>query len=264
MSLIAHPIKSIPSPHLEASQFCLEKSNMDTLRLLPAEYPSPSTERSPLLREVVLEFHRNQRPHSLFPGCGSRQVATSCLGDGDHPRGCKLWFPLWTGCLPLLSHGCSPAAHAWGNKDGLSPRAKLWCLLLLSQYNTVGWKHTLPYLLYYFERCATISFGLLKQKTWKWCCYSSLSSLPLLIKSALLVLSLSFPSSGTPFLAVGPYLHVTNLVSTESKFWGTQLFVALNFPLGTYCCHLRWLAFYPQKFSLNGLPVICLCNFGSL
>lgn len=65
VGLIAHPIKSTPSLHLEASHFCLEKSNMDTLSPLPAEYPSPSAERSPLLREVVLEFHESQTPASL-------------------------------------------------------------------------------------------------------------------------------------------------------------------------------------------------------
>lgn len=84
---------------------------MDTLRLLPAEYLSPSTERSPLLREVVLEFHRNQRPHSLSR---LRQQAGGHLlpGGWGPPQGLQALFSLWTGCLPLLSHVCSPAALA--------------------------------------------------------------------------------------------------------------------------------------------------------
>lgn len=196
MSLIARPIKSIPLLHLEASQFCLEKSNMDTLRLLPAEYPSPSTEQ--LRQERSLYSERwswsfiETKHHTVFPSCGSRQVAT--WGMGTTPGAVSSCFPSGQGALSLLSQICSPAAHAWGNKDGLSPQVKLcvsanWCLLLLSQYNTVGWKHTFPYLLYYFETCATISFGLLKQKTGIWHCYSPLSSLQLLMKSAFLVLS---------------------------------------------------------------------------
>lgn len=50
----------------------------------------------------------------------------------------------------------------------------------------------------------------------------------------------------------------------EKQILRYTTFVTLNFPLGTYCWDLRWLAFYPQNFSLNGLPVICLRNFGSL
>lgn len=94
MGLIAHPIKSIPLLYLEASQFCLEKSNMDTLRLLPAEYPSLSTERSPLYSERWSWNFTEAKHHTVFPGCGSRHVATSCLwGMGTTPGAVGSCFP---------------------------------------------------------------------------------------------------------------------------------------------------------------------------
>lgn len=123
MGLIPHPIKNILSLHLEASHFCLEKSNMDTPSPPPAERQSLSAERIPFAQRGGLSciphlvVSRQAKPHTAFPCHGSRQAATSCMRDEDHPRACKFSLPLWIACLSFFSHVCSPAACARGDEE---------------------------------------------------------------------------------------------------------------------------------------------------
>lgn len=149
---------------------------MWTCQALCQQRQSLSAERVPFAQRGGLSciphlaVSQQARPRTAFPHHGGRQKATCCMRDRDHPRGCEFSLPLWTVCLSFLSHLCSPAARAQGNKeDALSPWAKSWVsanwsLLMLSQYNSVARKCPFPHLLYYFERCA-MSFGLLKVKT---------------------------------------------------------------------------------------------------
>lgn len=180
------------------------------------------------------------------------------MRDGDHPGGSQFSLPLRTACLSFLSHICSPAAHAWGNKeDGLSPWAKScvsanWSLLLLSQYNSVAQTCPFLYLLCILEVC----YELWPTYTY---CYSPLSPSQLLNKkwtpSITVVIS---------FLRYASFDSRTITASNKFSFYGKQilrytwLFVALNFLFSAYCCNPTWLSVYPQKFRLNDLPLICL------
>ena len=131
MGLIAHPIKNIPALHLEASHFCLEKIKYGYAET-PASRQSRSAERVSFAQRGGLScipqlVVSQAKPCTTFPHRSGRQVPTSCMRDRDHPKDCKFLLPLQTACLSFVSHICSPAAHAQGNKeDAFSPQAKSW------------------------------------------------------------------------------------------------------------------------------------------
>lgn len=130
MGLIAHPIKNIPSPYLEASHFCVEKSNTDLLST--PLHPKAERHRVHQRREILLltdevsaaaltlwfpTVSQQTKPSATFPCHSGRQAVTY------HTRNCEV-ITSPPDSLPGISQPCLPSC---------SPCLRQWCSACLQR-----------------------------------------------------------------------------------------------------------------------------------